>query len=113
MIPLGGGALAAAVPPLVAAPLVGPPLVVDEVDDDVDDPGLVLTTALSRLAASAWRLARLRAARRCFDSWRLSGTVDNGRAAEAPAATRGRPVAGCHRVVMVKGTGTGGKADTP
>jgi hypothetical protein len=32
-------------------------------------------------------LARLRAARRCFDSWRLSGTVANGRAAGAPVAT--------------------------
>jgi hypothetical protein len=30
----------------------------------------------------------LRAARRCLEVWRLSGTVHNGRAAGAPAATR-------------------------
>src|SRR5690606_7304925 len=42
-------------------------------------------------AASASRLARLRAARRCFDCWRLSGTVDNGRAVGAPTATRRTP----------------------
>jgi hypothetical protein len=88
MMPLGGGsagALAAAAPsegaPAAAPARHQPRPRPDEVPDPLDPPdpldrvGGGAATALSRRAASAWRLARLRAARRCLEFWRLSGTV--------------------------------------
>jgi hypothetical protein len=75
MMPLGGGSGGAAdVARADVASLADDrgDLLVDFDDDAV---GVELATALSRRAASASRLARLRAALRCFESWRLSGTA--------------------------------------
>src|SRR5262245_55871102 len=73
--PCGGGAACG----LGAAARPEPPERVerDEDEDDVDEDDVVVlaATAFSRRAASASRLARLRAARRCLESWRLSGTA--------------------------------------
>jgi hypothetical protein len=115
-MPLGGGAAAALdVPPLEAAAPFAAAVFDDPLDafDVVDDVEVALATALSRRAASASRLARLRAARRCFDSWRLSGTVDNGRSAGAPMATRDAGWRPRHRdVVIQRSSLDGGSAHT-
>ena len=117
MRPLGGGAGAArvALPGACLAPRPDALLDVElvDVDDDFEAVDVALISAFSRRAASASRLARLRAARRCFDSWRLSGTVANGRAAGAPVATWAPRCRMQRRHVIAQGPVTrGGSART-
>jgi hypothetical protein len=78
--PFDGGAACG----LGAAARPEPP---ERVEPDEDEAVVLAVTAFSRRAASASRLARLRAARRCLESWRLSGTV----ATVGPPEDRGRP----------------------
>src|SRR5262245_34426119 len=81
-------------PPKPARPALAPapvrePSPAEPALEPRDEAGaVVLGTAFVRRAASASRDARLRAARRCLEVWRLSGTADNGTPRNALGAIR-------------------------